>query len=358
MIIDASHGRWIVGTSIGAVLSLSAYVWFDRSIVGGVTGGTTIGLWFGVIAAILMLFCGSFVLLRLVPSWWWLGSRKAWLKAHIWLGLLSVVLVLCHSGFRVGEPVTLSLWLVLAAIVLSGVFGLVMQQSLPGLLSRRVTDEVAYEQIEHYCGILRGRADDLCDSLHHLWNSPKHDSPQARFLEMYEQQIRPFFATKPKVLLFPDEPAVRGWFDRLRETLRLAPADDAAAEADQLVDSIRARMAPEQAKELLPRLDKLRPAVSRLMAVAETTGLPQATKTTLVELQALAEPARDAAAGIERLCAATWIHGIEELCVHRGRLRTQERIHYWLHGWLLIHVPLSAILLILTIAHVVMSLYY
>jgi hypothetical protein len=359
LIIDAGHRRWFVGSIVAAAVTFGLYYWCDRTTTGGVTGGTTAGLWFGVAGAAMMLFCGAFVLLRQVPAWWWIGSRKAWLKAHIWLGLLSVVMILCHSGIRIGGLIGQALWVVLAAIIISGIFGLIAQQTLPGLLSRKVPEEASYEQINHYCGVLRGRADDLCDALQTvLPPNDAADDLQSRLYAAYETQLRPFFAAPPQVVPFADEPATRGWFDRLRETLRLAPAADADAEADQLLESVRVRLDPAKVKDLLPRLDKLKTGVARLFDTADTTGLPPAAKAAFNELHALAVGAEDAATGVERLCAAAWLDGLEELCVQRGKLRVQERIHGWLHGWLLIHVPLSAALLVLTIAHVVMSLYY
>lgn len=359
MIIDAGHRRWFVGTLLAALIAFGSYFWQDRNTVGGVTGGTTVGLWFGVVGTVMMLFCGAFVILRLVPAWWWLGSRKAWLKAHIWLGLLSVVMILCHSGFRIGGAVEKSLWIVLAVIVASGIFGLILQQALPGLLSRKVPEEASYEQLHYYCGILRGRADDLSDALRTvLPPTDSEDDPQTRLYDAYENQLRPYLAAPSQVIPFADEPATRGWFDRLRETIRLAPADGASDEADMLIESIRNRIDPAKAKELLPRVDKLKTATARLFDVVDTGGLPTTAKTTFSELHLLAGEAVDAAVGVERLCAAAWLDALEDLCVQRGRLHNQERIHGWLHGWLLVHVPLSAALLVLTIAHIVMSLYY
>lgn len=46
------------------------------------------------------------------------------------------------------------------------------------------------------------------------------------------------------------------------------------------------------------------------------------------------------------------------LCDKRRQLSTQERIHRWLHGWSLVHVPLSLALLGLGIVHTIVSLYY
>ena len=47
---------------------------------------------------------------------------------------------------------------------------------------------------------------------------------------------------------------------------------------------------------------------------------------------------------------------LEEFCDRRSQLHRLMTIHRWLHGWLYLHVPVSAALLILFVAHVVMSL--
>ena len=52
------------------------------------------------------------------------------------------------------------------------------------------------------------------------------------------------------------------------------------------------------------------------------------------------------------------IRTIEGFCAERRQLADQERLHHWLHAWLLVHVPLSVLLLVLGVAHVVVALYY
>ena len=49
---------------------------------------------------------------------------------------------------------------------------------------------------------------------------------------------------------------------------------------------------------------------------------------------------------------------LEALCEQREQLEVQRRMHHWLHGWLLVHVPLSWTMVFLTGVHAVMSLYY
>ena len=52
------------------------------------------------------------------------------------------------------------------------------------------------------------------------------------------------------------------------------------------------------------------------------------------------------------------LHELEAICEERAQLSQQKRLHHWLHGWLLVHVPLSVALLVLGLAHAVLSLYY
>ncbi|MBX7104324.1 MAG: hypothetical protein K1X57_09585 [Gemmataceae bacterium] len=356
MIIDAGHIRWIAGTGLAAVASSILYVWADRTTPGGLRGGTTAGLWFGIAGTLLMAFAGALSALRKVPAWWWIGSRKAWLKGHIWLGLLSVLLILCHSGFRFGGPLERVLWVVFATIVISGIVGLLLQQSLPGLLARRVHGEVSFEQLPHYCGVLRGRADDLCDALK-LAISPADDAA-GRFYSAYDDDVRPFFdVPAPRRTTFIDEHAIRVWFDRVGEALRIGAAGDAEAAA-ALVNDLRPTIDPAKAKELLPRLDKLVSGMDRLFDTVNTAGLPAAAQASFTELRTLATGAPEVVPAVISQAASAWMAAIESLVTERSGLRFQERVHRWLHGWLLIHVPLSAALLALTLAHIVMSLYY
>jgi hypothetical protein len=56
------------------------------------------------------------------------------------------------------------------------------------------------------------------------------------------------------------------------------------------------------------------------------------------------------------------LHGdigtLEALCEQRSQIEQQRRMHRWLHGWLLVHVPLSYALVLLGAVHAVMALYY
>jgi hypothetical protein len=49
---------------------------------------------------------------------------------------------------------------------------------------------------------------------------------------------------------------------------------------------------------------------------------------------------------------------LANLCSERRQLLEQQRIHFWLHSWLLLHIPLSVAILILGAAHIATALYH
>jgi hypothetical protein len=292
VLIDSTHRRWLVVFAVLAAAAYGLFRYLDR-VPGGLTGGSFAGLWYGVLGAAMMVYAGLLSAHRKSSRRPWLGQRKSWLRGHIWLGLLSLVFIYCHSGGRWGGPLEFALWLVFLGVILTGLFGVVVQQFLPRLLTARVPCEAPYEQIPHLCEVMRDEADALVDAA----CGPYDPSPQGTFentfavmaylgnaraqlRDFYEQDVRPFLSACPA----RDSP--------LRNGLQ--------AEA---------------------RFSKLR----RLPGMAEISS------------------------ELDRL---------ERFCEERRLLAEQERIYWWLHAWLVVHIPLSVALLVLGTAHVVTALYY
>jgi hypothetical protein len=63
-----------------------------------------------------------------------------------------------------------------------------------------------------------------------------------------------------------------------------------------------------------------------------------------------------------RMVVAAPLRGVlddlENICEEERQLNLQVRLYRWLHGWLLVHVPLSILLLVLGGVHAVMALRY
>lgn len=254
VLIDSTHKRWGLTTVVLGGSALAIYGWLDRATPGGLTGGTTVGLWYGVIGAGLMVYAGLLSALRRVPSWWWIGARKTWLRGHIWLGSLSAVFVLCHSGFRWGGTLERILWVVLLLTIASGVVGLVLQQFIPRLLTARIDREAPYEQLPHICRALRRKADAVAekiagmesqDTVSNIFASQVGIGAKMQFQKFYELHVRPFLLEgdgRPTLLRNPLE-AERA-FGRLRDLPGLATAREELALLQSLCEE--RRQLPEQ----------------------------------------------------------------------------------------------------------------
>ena len=130
----------------------------------GKVGGTPLGLIFGGAAYLIFIFAALYGLRRKHPSWR-LGRIQTWLKAHIWLTLLTVPLVILHCDFSAGGPMTKWLLGLYAFVMMSGFYGLALQQFLPRLMKENVPLETIFEQIPYIRQELYSAAEKMRQSL-------------------------------------------------------------------------------------------------------------------------------------------------------------------------------------------------
>lgn len=275
MRIDSTHRPLGVLALVLFVLSLIAYVWYAMAQPGGPRGGTVMGLVFGIAGYFLMVFEALLGARKKVPIWR-LGKAQSWMRGHLWLGLLTLPLILFHAGFAMRGPLTLVLMWLFFIVYASGIYGAALQHYLPTLMMKRVPMETIYEEIPHVREQLRQEADDLVETLESM--EVEHDD-KVRFREAYKARIRPFL----------EQPAQQG----------VALADDEKAVV--VFDSIR-RSVPV---ELHPTLSDL-----------------------------------------------------ESICDEERQLNRQRRVYHWMHVWLVIHVPLSIVLVVLGGVHAIVALRY
>lgn len=126
-------GRWLwisVAIAVGLVLHYVSYQ--SRTVA---YGGSAEGLLYGVagtgLIAILM-YLGH----RKRSYASSMGTLQGWVSAHVYLGLLTLLVIPMHAGFRFGWDVHTLAFVLLAVVVLSGVVGLFLYQSIPGRLTR------------------------------------------------------------------------------------------------------------------------------------------------------------------------------------------------------------------------------
>jgi hypothetical protein len=295
VLIDRSHRPWIIVTILLAALAGAAYVPYHlHGPLNGPRGSAPAGLAYGIAATAIIIFAALLGVRRMGRARA-LGRAETWLKGHVWLGLLAYLLVFLHAGFRVGGALTLALLLLYTGVVVSGIYGLVVQHIVPRLLTAQLPHETLHDQAPLYIERLR---DEAARAVTQVCGAP----------------AEPVAAT-----------AVAG----AKPARRSEPAPDPVEGSQPLRDFYTAELEPF-----------LRDGRGRLAA-------PQSRRAIFAHVRALC------GAGVH----AT-LEGLEELCEERRRVRLQVRLHGWLHGWLLVHVPLAAALVVLTIVHAVASLYY
>jgi hypothetical protein len=126
MNINRSDIKWMLAVLVLGALATAAYVYTASES----TGSSPAGLVFGISGTGLMAFAGVLPLGKKLARW--KIVRMATLqKGHIWLGLLSLPLILFHAGFHTGGLLGRALLVILAAILLSGVAGLLFLHQLP-----------------------------------------------------------------------------------------------------------------------------------------------------------------------------------------------------------------------------------
>src|SRR5258705_5198563 len=164
MLLDYSQRGWALASLAIFVTSLVLYVLHAWSDPRDPRGGSAMGLLFGVIGFAFMIFAAALGARKRVPTWR-IGHAKSWMRAHLWLGLLALPLILFHGGFHFGGTFTRVLMWLLIITVTSGVYGALLQNSIPKKMTADIPLETIYDEISHVRGLLREEADRTVESL-------------------------------------------------------------------------------------------------------------------------------------------------------------------------------------------------
>ncbi len=148
MLLDRTHQKWAVVSTVILAVSAASYVMYAQVSPRGPTGGSMMGLLYGVVGTAMMVFAGMLAGKRQVP-FWRIGSAQFWLRGHLWLGTLSFPMIMFHAGFGLGGLLEQILWLFFLTVVLSGFFGLAMQHFLPKLMASRIPRETFAVQVPY-----------------------------------------------------------------------------------------------------------------------------------------------------------------------------------------------------------------
>ena len=112
--------RWVKITLL--LLAIFGLVYSLDNPIGGPNGGTVLGYSYGGIATFFILYLMWFgVRKRSYSST--VGTLKGWLSAHVWIGIMLLLLVPLHSAFSFGLNVHTLAYGLMCLTILSGIWG-------------------------------------------------------------------------------------------------------------------------------------------------------------------------------------------------------------------------------------------
>jgi hypothetical protein len=225
---------------------------------------------------------------------WRIGRAQHWMRGHLWLGTLALPVIFLHAGFRFGGWLTSLLMVLLIVVVLSGLFGAYLQHTLPAKLMHEVQFETIYDQIDHI------RAGLIAEARERVQGVAEQMAPGrgagATVVLTYIGAI-PEINVELREFTETFSTQIEPWLENKGKN---SPLND-RAQSEQLFEGLH-RLMPERAWKT--------------------------------------------------------VDALEEICEEKRQLDRQVVLHRALHAWLMVHIPLSAALILLGFVHAIGSLRY
>ncbi len=366
-----------------------------------------------------MLFAGLLAARKQVPTWR-LGSAQFWLRGHIWLGALSVPLILFHCGFGWGGLLENLLCITFAVVIASGFFGLAVQQILPRFWTTRIPFETFNAQVPFLCQSMQFLSDkfvaEKCGKLDVAFEPLKPVAQavarQKKWLKResdFENLLFNIYSTAPtpakkerptakKNAVTPKPKSAEPKSDmsplkqmRAQEAQATKDSDGSGKPTQPKSPLQLARTQAANAEQLNKpksplelthaqgaKARKTMPTVAQAKEKTKKNSLQQPVLRTaeLKEFYVNAvRPYLDAHGNPPQLGGKSdakrvfaqmranlpvELHDalmrLEANCEERRQFAIQQRIHRWMHYWLFVHIPISIVLLVLLAAHAIVSL--
>jgi hypothetical protein len=211
--------------------------------------------------------------------------------------------------------------------VASGIFGAVLQNYLPRIMTADVPLETIYDEIGNVRNLLREEADRSIEAICGSLGLTQQKEPET-------ERGGGFRALRP----------IAAGAVPLRTSAAVsAGASAAVAAAPEII-----LLSPQESEplkrfylqEMRPFLDEPGRRGQRLDDIQKATNAFASLRTVL--------PA----------AVQGTIQDLQDICDEARQLILQERLHRWLHGWLLVHIPISLALIVLGAVHAVVALKY
>src|SRR5437660_3084297 len=374
-IFNRSHVPWLISVVLATIAASWIYIgnFHPRRLPAGFglppslvqkpsehrsVGGTPLGLTYGAIAFAIFIFAALFSVRKRVVLWR-LGTLQRWMRSHIWLTLLTIPLVLLHSGFRLGGPMTTLLMALYVIVMVSGIYGLALQHQMPRIMKERLPAETVFEQIPHIREQVVIAAEKMRDSFKPA--PPKKTdagAPAPSPLKTVTSGSTPMASTVGDI----STPTARAK-TVVGSTIIAAPLNPSPS-----VAAVGAATKPEA--PLPGAVASAKPGAAEGDADSEAVLVEFLERQVLPYLKAKrgerfrlgnSRFSDDAFRFVKLRVPEVYRSRVEEIqawCDERRMLDLQTKLHHWLHAWLFVHVPFSFLPLMLTAWHAFVTLFY
>jgi hypothetical protein len=313
------HLAFAVPSLVVTLAGVGWWIWESIASERLVGGGSLSGLTCGIAAALVILFemllwpRKIFRRLRLIPA-------KYWMAAHIWFGLASLPLAIAHCGLHLGGWLPASLMILFVLTILSGLYGLAVQNILPRWMLWNLPAETIYNQIDYVAQIT---VEDARQALLAACGRRATTEPKTN--------VDPV----PELIPASAEPivigAIRGVGRTRGRSVVTATFRDASADAEPLWTAF---------EEIQPFLLEGKRANT---PVTHRAGASQYFQT----LRGAC--GKDSSVVVDML---------QSYCDQRRQFDTQQTCHRWLHAWLPFHIAVSVAVSVLLVMHIYTALKY
>jgi hypothetical protein len=339
-------------------------------------GGTPLGLIFGTIALSIFVFA-ALLGVRKKLVLWRVGTVQRWLRAHIWLTLLTIPLVILHSGFRLGGPMTTLIIILYIVVMVSGIYGLVLQHHMPTVMMERLPAESVYEQIPHIRAQLVAAATKMRDSFK---PTPPTRSDAGAPAPSAEKAVTAGSTPMASTAADLSTPTARAksvvGSTITAETIATPekkPEEKTAAAPIAAPPPAPGEKPPAAATP--PPIAKPAAAPAPAKAVPATDVGSEAALLEFLDRQIVpylsahrgdrlrlgnARFSEDTFRFVKLRVTEAYRDRVEEIqnwCDERRMLDMQTKLHHWLHAWLFVHAPISFLLLMLVFWHAFVTLF-
>jgi len=324
---------WIVLSLLILLVASAGYFLYVARSPSGASGGSVPGLIFGSVGTAIILFAWALTVRKWRRSARW-GKAYSWLQGHVYLSIVSYPLILYHAGFHWGGPLTGVLMWAFTICYFSGLLVLLLQQIVPRLLLTEVPLETIYEQIDHVARKNLAAADELVET---------NVTVAVALPDLGEDE----FGTTARSARVGGAGGGGGG-----TALATAPSStrDINAELKRFYTD---RVRPYLAHGLVPVVgEHERPALVRTWIGALRQILIPRFKPAPLPLEF---------ADFRRQLPDTLvpvINALEGYTEERRQFILQKRLQHVLHGWLLLHVPASWVMVLLIPLHAVQAVRY